>query len=230
MRPFSLSPCVASRSRTFTVLLACCLAAGTATSVLAQNSKPDATWSADEGVRVSNEIQKKLGRLTNYGVFDWITFGDHGKTVVLKGFASRPALQRDAEQAVKSVPSVEAVDNQIQVLPLSNNDDRIRAGVYTNIYTRPSLRKYNANAGSIRQAIGPGISGALMAGGITNSPPIGYHAIHIIVQNGHVTLYGVVLNQMDASIAGMQANATPGVFSVDNDLIVERSRSRSAEK
>ena len=58
----------------------------------------------------------------------------------------------------------------------------------------------------------------MMAGGITNDPPRGFHSIHIIVKNGNVTLYGVVNNQSDAAIAYMQANSTPGVFSVDNDL------------
>jgi hyperosmotically inducible periplasmic protein len=107
------------------------------------------------------------------------------------------------------------------VLPLSGNDDRIRSAVYNRIYTQPSLRKYNANQGSLAQAMGPGgRSVARMAGGITNDPPLGFHAIHIVVKNGNVTLYGVVNNQMDAEIANVQANSTPGVFSVDNDLIV----------
>ena len=73
--------------------------------------------------------------------------------------------------------------------------------------------------------MGPGgAQFAMMGGGITNNPPIGYHAIHIIVNNGHVTLFGVVLNQSDASIAYIQANGTPGVFSVDNELVVEGSK------
>jgi osmotically-inducible protein OsmY len=60
-----------------------------------------------------------------------------------------------------------------------------------------------------------------MAGGITVDPPLGYHAIHIIVNNGHVTLYGVVDSSGDAAIANMQANSAPGAFSVDNDMIVQ---------
>ena len=69
-----------------------------------------------------------------------------------------------------------------------------------------------------------------MAGGITNDPPIGFHAIHIIVNNGNVTLFGVVNNEMDKSIAGIQANAAPGAFSVDNDLIVQGAASKPAAK
>jgi hyperosmotically inducible protein len=204
------------RSLPVVVALAFSLAAP---RVIAQNPSP--TWSQDDTLRIAKEVQKRLGSLTNYGVFDWITFGFHGKTVVLKGFASRPTLKSSAANVLKGISGVESVDNQIEVLPNSPNDDRIRAAVYNRIYTQMSLRKYNANQGSVAQAMGPGgRSVALMAGGITNDPPRGFHAIHIIVKNGNVALYGVVNNESDVAIAGMQANSAPGVFSVDNDLIV----------
>lgn len=187
--------------------------------MIAQNPSP--TWGQDDALSIAKEVQKRLGSLTNYGVFDWITFGFHGKTVVLKGFASRPTLKSGAANVLKGIPGVESVDNQIEVLPNSPNDDRIRAAVYNRIYTQPALRKYNANQGSLAQAMGPGgRSVALMAGGITNDPPRGFHSISIIVKGGNVALYGVVNNDGDKAIAGIQANSTPGVFSVDNDLIV----------
>jgi hyperosmotically inducible periplasmic protein len=204
--------------RTFPALVAALVFSLAAPTVLAQDPSP--TWSQDDTLRIAKEVQKKLGGLTNYGVFDWITFGFHGKSVVLKGFASRPVLKSSAANVLKSIQGVESVDNQIEVLPASMNDDRIRAAVYSRIYTQPGLRKYNANQGNIAQAMSPGGSAALMAGGITNNPPVGFHAIHIIVKNGNVILYGVVNNQTDVAIAGMQANSTPGVFSVDNDLNV----------
>jgi hyperosmotically inducible protein len=195
-------------------------------TAIAQSPSP--TWSQEDGLRIVKEVQKRLGGLTNYGVFDWITFGVHGKTIVLKGFASRPTLKSSAANVLKNIPGVESVDNQIEVLPNSPNDDRIRASVYNRIYTQPSLRKYNANQGTVAQAMGPGgRSVAMMAGGITNDPPRGFHAIHIIVKNGNVTLYGVVNNAMDEAIAGIQANSAPGVFSVDNDLIVQGAASKS---
>ena len=188
-------------------------------------------WSQEDLMRIVREVQHQILGLTNYGVFDWITFGIHGRTLVLKGYASRPTLKDDAARAVKKIPGIDKVENEIIVLPLSNFDDRIRAQVYNRIYTQPALRKYNANQGNIAQAMGPGgASFGMMAGGITNNPPIGYHAINIIVNNGHVTLYGVVLNQSDASIAYIQANGTPGVFSVDNDLVVQGSKPGQAPK
>ncbi len=205
--------------RALPVIVAALIFSLAAPAVLAQSPSP--TWSQDDTLRIAKEVQKKLGSLTNYGVFDWITFGFRGKTVVLKGYASRPTLKSGAANVLKGIEGVDSVENQIEVLPPSPNDDRIRAAVYNRIYTQPSLRKYNANQGSVAQAMGPGgRSVALMAGGITNDPPRGFHAVHIIVKNGNVTLYGVVNNETDKAIADMQANSAPGVFSVDNDLIV----------
>jgi osmotically-inducible protein OsmY len=216
-------------SRFAVALLTLTLSVGTP-AVFAQQ-QPDPTWSQEDMTRIVRDVQKKLGGLVNYSVFDWLTFGVHGKTLVLKGYASRPTLKDDAGRAVKDIPGIAKVENEIQVLPLSNFDDRIRAQVYNRLYTQPALRKYNANQGSLARAMGPGgRSFGMMAGGITQNPPIGYHAIHIIVNNGHVTLYGVVLNQSDASIAYIQANGTPGVFSVDNDLVVQGSTPGSAPR
>lgn len=189
--------------------------------VMAQNSAHGPTWSQEDTLRIATEIQKRIAGLPTYGVFDWVTFGFQGKTVVLKGYASRPVLKNNATKVVKSIPGVESVDNQIQILPVSQMDDRIRAAVYNHIYTQPALRKYNANQGTLAQATGPNPNLARMGGGITNYPPQGFHAIHIIVRNGRVILYGVVVSESDAAIAGMQANSVPGVFSVDNDITVE---------
>ncbi|MGH9596450.1 MAG: BON domain-containing protein [Edaphobacter sp.] len=192
---------------------------------------PAATWSQADGMRITQEVQKKLGNLSNFSVFDWITYGFHGKTLVLRGYASRPSLKNDAGNAVKGIAGIDSVNNEIEVLPNSPNDDRIRASVYNRIYTQATLRKYNANQGSLARALGPGgRSVALMAGGITNDPPIGFHAIHIIVKNGNVILYGVVNNETDKAIAGMQANSAPGAFSIDNDIIVQGASSQPKAK
>jgi hyperosmotically inducible protein len=196
-------------------------------AVAQTTAAPASTWSQDDSLRVIKEVQNRLGKLNSYGVFDWITFGIQGKTIVLKGYASRPVLKDDASRALKGIPGVENVINQIDILPNSPADDSVRAAVYNRIYTQPGLRKYNANAGNLARATGPGGRIMRMAGGITNDPPIGYHAIHIIVKNGNVILYGVVLNQGDFAIAGMQANSAPGAFSVDNDLVVEGAPAKS---
>ncbi|MEO8737536.1 MAG: BON domain-containing protein [Edaphobacter sp.] len=194
--------------------------------VFAQSAQSSSTWSQEDTVRIIKDVQQKIGGLTNYAVFDWITFGIHGKTLVLNGYASRPTLKDEAGRVVKGIPGIDSVENQIEVLPNSPNDDRVRAAVYNRIYSAPSLSKYNANAGRM----GRGSSIARMAGGITADPPLGYHAIHIIVKNGNVTLYGVVLNQSDAAIAGMQANSAPGSFSITNNLVVQGAPPKAKAK
>jgi hyperosmotically inducible periplasmic protein len=181
----------------------------------AQNAP--ATWSEADTTRIVKDVQKKVSGLTDYGVFDDLHFAIKGKTLVLQGYASRPSLKSSAANALKNIAGVESVDNQIEVLPLSNNDDHIRAAVYNKIFLSPALRRYNANAGSAFR----GLSVARMAGGITVDPPIGFHAIHIIVKNGNVILRGAVLNQGDANIAQIQANSAFGVFSVTNELGIE---------
>src|SRR5271168_2189627 len=214
--------------RALPVIAAALIFSLVAPAVMAQSPSP--TWSQDDTLRIAKEVQKRLGSLPNLGVFDWITFGFHGKTIVLKGYASRPTLKSSAANVLKGIPGIESVDNQIEVLPTSPNDDRIRQAVYNRIYTQPALRKYNANQGTVGQAAGPGGSIARAAGGITNDPPRGFHAIHIIVKGGNVILYGVVNNEGDKAIAGMQANSTPGTFSVDNDLIVQGAAAKPAAK
>jgi hyperosmotically inducible protein len=189
-------------------------------SVSAQN--PPATWSGDDTTRIVNTVQKKLGGVTSYSVFDDINFTIKGKSIVLNGYASRPIVKSDAGNALKGIPGVDSVDNQIEVLPPSPMDDRIRGGVYNAIYTTPALSKYNANAGRLGRG-GPSV--ARMAGGINNDPPLGFHAIHIIVKNGNVILKGAVLNSGDSSIAEIKANSVSGAFSVTNQIGIESSGS-----
>ncbi len=172
---------------------------------------------------MARAIQKEILTLSSYGVFDWITFSLNGYNVILKGQASRPTLKDAAEQVTKKVEGVARVDNRIEVLPLSPNDDRVRTQVYARIYGSPQLSRYNPNRGTPIW-----LSPARIANGLTNDPPIGFHPIHIIVKNGNVTLEGVVLNEGDRTIAGILANQTPGAFSVENELLTETKDQKEA--
>ncbi len=200
------------------LLLAPCVGATSQNTAAAQNEDKaynTKTWSQEDATRIVQEVRHKLLNLPNYSVFDSLSFGIQGKTIVLRGYASQPVLKSDAGNTIKGIPGVAGVDNQIVVLPNSSNDDRIRIGVYRRIYGQPALRKYSGSP----VGFGDFPSVARMAGGITQDPPRGYHAIHIIVNNGHVILTGVVDQESDANIASMQANSTPGAFSVDNELM-----------
>lgn len=145
--------------------------------------------------RLQREVRHQLVMLPYYGLFDNLAFRLDGGTVTLLGQVTRPTLKSDAQRAVKGIEGVEKVVNKIEVLPLSANDDRIRLAVYHAVYGQSTLNRY-----------------ALQA-----VPPI-----HIIVKNGNVTLVGVVASEADKNIAGIQANGVSGVFSVKNDLTVER--------
>ena len=166
-------------------------------------------------LRMAQEIRKQIISLPEYGVFDNISFQIKDYSVTLKGEASLPTLKDSVDRVTKKVEGVEKVMNQIEVLPLSPNDDRIRARVYASIYYHPTLSRYNPGRG-----VPLSLSPASRYLGITNDPPIGNHPIHIIVKNGNVTLRGIVDNEMDRQIAGIQANSVGGAFAVENELVV----------
>ena len=142
---------------------------------------------------LSNQVRHQLVMLPWLSVFDNLEYRVDGTTVTLTGQVVRPTLKDEAGRVVKNIEGVKSVDNQIQVLPLSGFDNRIRFQEFRTIYGTSSLSRYEL--GVIPQ-------------------------IHIIVDNGHVTLVGYVDTQGDKDIAGLRANTVPGVFSVTNDLIV----------
>lgn len=194
------------------------------TAVPLQNSAKsnDASAPSPEVQRIAQEVYKQIVTLPQYGVFDNIHFALKGNsTVILRGEASRPTLKSGCENVVKRVEGVKEVVNEIEVLPVSQNDDRIRALTYARIYGNQWLRRYTNNRGGGRY-----ISPMRAMVGITNDPPIGWHAIHIIVKNGNIRLVGVVDTSGDLAIAEMQARSVPGAFTVDNDLIVAKPENK----
>lgn len=144
--------------------------------------------------RIAKEVHHELVMLPYYGVFDNLAYKVNGSTVTLLGQVTRPTLKSSAENVVKNIEGVENVNNQIEVLPLSPNDDHIRIAEYHAIYGKPGLDQYALRA---------------------------VPTIHIIVKNGHVTLVGAVANKGDKDRAGIAANSVPGVFSVTNNLRVD---------
>jgi hyperosmotically inducible protein len=143
--------------------------------------------------KITKEVRHELVMLPYYGVFDNLAYRVDGTKVTLFGQVTRPTLKSDAENVVKRIEGVTSVDNEIEVLPLSPNDDQIRRAAYRQIYSKPALQRYQMGA----------------------VPPI-----HIIVKNGNITLVGVVDNQGDKDMAGIAANGVPGAFKVTNDLAV----------
>jgi hyperosmotically inducible protein len=145
--------------------------------------------------RLERQVYHELVTLPFYGVFDNLSFKVEGYKVTLMGQVTRPTLKSSAENVVKQIEGVEQVDNQIEVLPLSPNDDRLRLVLYRAIYGHAALNRYALRA---------------------------IPTIHIIVKNGNVTLEGAVANEADKNIANLQANGVSGVFSVKNNLRVTK--------
>jgi hyperosmotically inducible protein len=174
-------------------LLGAMILVGGSSAALAQQQTPAARGSAHSDEGIKREVRHELMLLPWYSVFDNLAFSVNGYKVTLMGQVVRPALKDDAEAAVKHIEGVEGVDNQIEVLPPSPNDDQIRRAEFHAIYGQPSLQRYAE--GSVQQ-------------------------IHIIVKNGHVALEGFVSSQADKDAANVYANGVPGVFSVTNNLQV----------
>ena len=178
-------------------LVACLLLAPTLFAAKKDADHRDAFMRGDAGdSRLIKEVRHQLVMLPYYSVFDDLAYRVDGGTVTLMGAVTRPTLKSDAEGVVKRIEGVDKVVNQIEVLPLSPSDDRIRMATYRAIYGDPAL-----------------------------STRYGFQAlpsIHIIVKNGNVTLEGVVANEADKNLANVRANGVPGVFSVTNNLQVEQ--------
>jgi hyperosmotically inducible protein len=164
-----------------------------ALAVTAPAQPPDRRATEKAESRITREVHHELVMLPYYSVFDNLAYKVDGYTVTLIGQVVRPTLKTDAERAVKKIEGVERVVNDIEVLPLSPNDDRIRRAVYRAVYSQPGLDLYSLRA---------------------------VPTIHIIVKNGNVTLAGAVANQGDKDRAGIAAKGVSGVFSVTNDLQV----------
>ena len=145
------------------------------------------------------QVRKELVTLPFFGVFDWL----EGKvepdgTVYLRGEVTRPTMKKDAERRVEKIEGVEKVVNDIEVLPLSPNDDRLRTAVFRTLF--------NSNSPLFRYSLGA-------------NP-----AIHIIIKNGRLTLKGVVATQADSDLANVRANGVSGLFEVKNELQVEKKK------
>ena len=160
-------------------------------------------------------IERELVRLPTYGVFDFIAFSyDRGK-VTLEGYAYQGGLKSHADRAVKRVSGVDQVENNIELLPASMNDDRIRWETFYRIYNDSFLSRYSpggpmaARYELYQSRRFPGMQ------------PFGTYPIHIIVKNGRTTLMGVVDNAMDKQMAEFRAREVSGAFSVENELIVD---------
>jgi len=143
--------------------------------------------------RIAKEVRHQILMLPDFDTFDNIAFKLNGYDVILYGQVVQPSLNDDAAKVIGKIEGVERVENHIEVLPASGNDDRLRRDLFIAIYRYGPLQHY----------------------GVGSNRPI-----RIIVNHGNVTLEGVVDYESDKNMAGIRANGLPGVFSVRNNLVV----------
>lgn len=169
---------------------------GLAVSTWAQKSpQPPAKFTQ----RVQKQVTHEILMLPDYNEFDAIGFKVDGYNVTLFGYVIHAWLKSDLEHTIKKIEGVENVSNQIEILPPSPFDDRLRRQLFRAIYGYGPLQRY----------------------GVGSNRPI-----HIIVDRGHVTLEGVVDSTGDKNLVNIRANGVPGVFSVTNHLEVPSKKKR----
>jgi hyperosmotically inducible protein len=144
---------------------------------------------------LEQQIRHEILMYPRYSIWDDISFRVRNGQVELFGAVNQPFKKSDLARIVQRVPGVTSVADQVRVLPLSNFDDRLRIQVARAVYGDPVLNRY------AMQAVGP---------------------IHIIVENGHVTLTGMVNSELEKNVAGMRASGAGMSFgAVTNQLQVE---------
>ena len=177
--------------------------------------------SSEETVR---SVRRLLERLPYYGVFDYIVFRVDRGTVYLAGYSFEGRLKADAEMAAKRASGVDEVANKIEVLPVSQNDDRIRWATFYRIYTDDFLSRYAP--GGVHEVLQEFRDERHFPG----MQPVGIYPIHIIVKNGRTMLLGVVDSASDRQLAEVRAREVTGVFEVENGLTVARTGQEGAVK
>jgi len=150
---------------------------------------------------IAKKLTHEIRMYPRYSIFDNISFRVDEGRVELIGQVNEPYKKGDLGRIAQHVPGVTSLSNDLTVLPLSPMDNRLRLQVARAIYRDPVLSRY---------ALG--------------SLP----SIHIIVDNGHVTLEGVVGTEMDKNVAGIRASgAGLGFGPVVNNLQVENPSRKS---
>jgi hyperosmotically inducible protein len=173
------------------------------TTSVPQEAAPNPPLSPESLQKLANKIRHELVMLPYYDVYDNLYFRIQGRTVTLLGETPNASTKSSAGNVVKHIEGVDKVINNIEVLPPSPADERIRRATYRAIYSYGPLFKYSH----------------------APVPPI-----HIIVKNGRVTLEGVVDSESDKQMAGMQANQVPGTFQITNNLAVAGPSSGEKKK
>jgi hyperosmotically inducible protein len=160
-------------------------------------------WAVDSGnLQTFREVQKQVLRYPHFTIFDNVDARIDNGVVTLTGKVTMPYKRNDLEKRIARLPDVKQVDNRLEVLPVSQFDDELRLRIARAIYSNPNFTMYASQV----------------------NPPI-----HVVVENGHVTLTGVVNSNLDRVVARSIASGFPA-FSVKNELKTDAEVKQELEK
>jgi hyperosmotically inducible protein len=160
-------------------------------------------WAADSSnLQLFRDVQKQVLRYPHFTIFDSVNAQVNEGVVTLTGKVTMPYKRSDIEKRVVKVDGIRQVNNQIDVLPVSQFDDDLRLRIARAIYRHPVFNRF---------------------GSMVNPP------IHVIVERGHVTLEGVVNSELDRVVARSIASSFPA-FSVKNALKTDAEAKAELEK
>jgi len=144
--------------------------------------------------QIFEQARKQILTYYAYSIFDWITLEGAGSKLVVNGYVSQPYKKPDIGYFLAHIKGVADLQNNLEVLPVSNFDDDIRIAVARAIYNDPFFITYASMA----------------------NPPI-----HIVVKGGNVTLEGMVNSQGEKTKAETNASFAETFFNLTNNLLVE---------
>ncbi len=148
---------------------------------------------------IEQQVRKRILGLPRYEVFDNIGFTVNDGVVTLTGKVRNAVNRKSAERVVEDIPGVTHVVNNIEVLPLGSFDESIRRGLYRQLASAPGLGRYFSS-------VNP--------------------SVRLIVERGRVSLEGFVANKTDFDTMNILAHGVPGVFNVDNNLVIDSNKAR----
>jgi osmotically-inducible protein OsmY len=151
-----------------------------------------ATAAQDQAL--ANKVADNVRRYARYSIFDDVIVGVDGGVVTLSGRVTMPYKAKDLGRIASRIEGVREVKNDLQTLPVSIYDDRLRSALAREIYRDPVFSRYAIHV----------------------NPPI-----HIVVERGNVTLTGAVNSVLERQKAEMIARSTFGVFNVENKLRID---------
>jgi hyperosmotically inducible protein len=150
---------------------------------------------------LANSVRHEIVMYGKYSIWDDVGIEVSNGTVHLTGVVTQPYKKADMDRLARNVAGAAQVQDDIRVLPLSPNDDRLRLRIARAIYGDPTMTRY---------AVEP------------------LKPIHILVENGHVTLTGMVASEFDKQIAGTRASTAGMSFGpIVNRLVVENPATKS---